>query len=320
MDIIIDNLFKEAYSLYFSDLHDNIVLEEVNGVFTKYDPEMLTDAVNIAKTAMSLNMMYSECYDKIVEKIIKKFPTADDIDRFILCIVMKIMIVRNSETIDSLLAKPRDIYKEVASKYFRIPIKKVSDVMIKKILAVKDESNYTEKVIKPCGWDEYFYNICIQIATNSKCLSRNIGAILVLDRSIISTGYNGPPTGVPSCAMRWKIDPTFSEYEPLVLDASDMSQCPRKLMKFDSGEGLFLCPAGHAERNVIVNAAKNGIATKNTTMYMACGIPCTQCLVEIINAGIKEIVVTSLKTYDKTSMYLLNQSSIGIRLFDFIKI
>jgi dCMP deaminase len=75
---------------------------------------------------------------------------------------------------------------------------------------------------------------------------------------------------------------------------------------YKSGEGLDLCVAGHAERNALINAARNGIAVKGTTIYMNCPIPCKDCLIEIINAGISEIVVTEQSFYDETSKYILD--------------
>jgi len=325
VDIVVDNFFKESYTLYYSNLHDTTILNEINNVFIKYDPEIVIDAVNIVKVAMSLGMTYTECYDKIVEKILIKFPVNEDIDRFILCITVKIMIAMNSVNIDDLLAKPRDIYREVASKHFRIPIKKVSDDIITRIKSLEDKLYSSEIVDKVGGWDEYFYNVCVQVSRNSKCFSRRIGSVLVYDKSIISTGYNGPPRGVPACDLRWKTDPTFVEFvhnnsNVNINDESYVGKCPRKYLGYKSGEGLELCPAGHAERNSLINAARYGIKTKDTSMYMSCPIPCTPCLVEIINAGVTEIIVTSLKTYDQTAMYLLNQSKINVRLFDFIAI
>lgn len=192
-----------------------------------------------------------------------------------------------------------------------------------------------KQIERVSGWDEYFYNICLAAAGNSKCLSREIGAVLVRDKSVISTGYNGPPRGVPPCDQRWYSDmKLFETWEDglkdkkLVRDsdpngeyfrAAVKGQCPRLFMGFKSGEGLDWCVAAHAEENAILNAARMGICTKGTAMYMTCGIPCSKCYVKIINAGIEELVVTSFKTYDVSTDYLLNKSDIKIRLFDFFK-
>jgi dCMP deaminase len=310
--------------LYFRDLPEEIVLNRITSVFNKYDPEMVIDSINIIKTAITLGMTYSECHDKIVSKIIEVFPPGEDIDLFILSLTMKILIIMKDENIESLLFKPRDIIKEVASKYFRVPLSAVNQNMIDTVDTastnfVGQDYSLTDSPVK--NWDEYFFNVCRQVARNSKCLSRRIGAVLVWDKGIISTGYNGPPRGVPKCDVRWKIDKKFfDKYGKFINDSSKLNGvCPRHIIGFKSGEGLDVCVAGHAERNALINAARKGIATKDTILYMTCGIPCSPCLVEIINAGVKEIVVTSLKTYDESSMYLLNQSSLGIRLYDFVK-
>lgn len=161
-------------------------------------------------------------------------------------------------------------------------------------------------------WDLYFMRNARVVGMNSKCLSRSIGAVLVRDKSIISTGYNGPPRGVQEC---WNRNPNFERI------------CPRYLRGYQSGEGLDLCIAGHAERNALINAARNGIATRDTTLVCYCGIPCKDCMIEIINAGVREVVykVDLCKAidgsagnvgdnyYDEMSKYLVKNSDIIVR-------
>jgi dCMP deaminase len=191
------------------------------------------------------------------------------------------------------------------------------------------------------NWDRYFYEMCKTVAKNSKCFSRKIGTVLVRDKSIISTGYNGPPRGIPHCGIRHHFDQairkefldkgvlSYKDFEIFNAQGGkenteiiynyqtkDFGQCPRRLLKFKSGEGLEWCVAGHAERNSLINAARNGIKTKGTTMYMSCGIPCTPCLVEIINSGVVEIVVTKMSFYDISAEYILKNSNLKYRLFD----
>jgi len=190
----------------------------------------------------------------------------------------------------------------------------------------------------PKSWDEYFYNICKVVASNSKCLSRKIGAAIVYDKTIISTGYNGPPRGVQTCDNRWLNDRSIRDYilkrtddqkflyitkKSKLFEEELQGKCPRYVpeMGFQSGQGLEWCVAGHAERNAIVNAARLGLhPLKGTKIYMTCGVPCTPCLIEIINAGIEEIIVTAYENafYDQSSKYLLEQSKIAIRTYDFI--
>lgn len=148
--------------------------------------------------------------------------------------------------------------------------------------------------------DKYYYGICEAVSKKSKCLSRQIGAILVVDKMVIATGYNGPPRGIPHCGV----------YVDGVLI------CPRRAKGFPSGEGLHLCPAAHAERNAIVQAARHGIKISGAILYINTNIPCFECLKEIINAGINEVVCTELTTYpDWLSGYLLEHSGIRVRTF-----
>jgi len=155
------------------------------------------------------------------------------------------------------------------------------------------------------SWDNYFMRIAKEVAQHSKCLSRSIGAILVRDKSIISTGYNGPPRSVPECWMR---------------NPDHERKCPRQVQGYKSGEGLHLCIAGHAERNAIVNAARLGIETKGSTLVCYCGIPCKDCMIEIINAGVIEVVYKIGSStgnfgdyYDEMSKYLIDNSDVIVR-------
>lgn len=178
--------------------------------------------------------------------------------------------------------------------------------------------SYEELAYELTPWDQKFYNLCCELSTWSPCQSRHIGAILVRDKTIISTGYNGPPRGIPHCgADRIASDPIIAHR---LLDTSDPvygddSMCPRQRLGFGSGEGLEFCPAAHAEDNCISNAARIGVNVKDSTMYLSCGIPCKDCLKKIINAGISEIVCTSIKYYDELSKWLVKESSLKIRTY-----
>ena len=151
-----------------------------------------------------------------------------------------------------------------------------------------------EETFKKTQWDKYFHNLCIAVASKSSCLSRQIGAVIVSDHSIVSTGYNGPPRGYPHC---------------------DGAICPRHEKGYKSGEGLLECPAAHAEANAIVNAARNGVSTLGCTLYLNTLIPCKDCMILIINAGIKEIVCEELKLYHEMSARLLVYTDIKVRTF-----
>lgn len=185
-------------------------------------------------------------------------------------------------------------------------------------------------------WDQWYYEICTVIGKKSQCLSRKIGAILVRDKAIVSQGYNGPPRGVITCDERWLVDKQmriavgFEKDNGTTIDEDELKEiyskklegiCPRYVpaFGFKSGQGLEWCVAGHAERNTLINAARFGISTKGTIMYMSCGVPCTPCLVEIINAGVVEIVISKMTFYDQSAEYLLKQSGLKCRVYDHLK-
>lgn len=168
-------------------------------------------------------------------------------------------------------------------------------------------------------WDEYYHGICVKVGDNSKCLSRQIGAILVQDKTIVCTGYCGPPRGVPHCGERYYLDSNLREVlKQRGIDPDDTVlhlTCPRYVLGFKSGEGLEWCVSGHAERNCLIQAGREGIRTKGSILYMDCGIPCTPCFVEILNAGVEEIIVTKKSHYDVSTPYLVQNSNLKIRIF-----
>jgi len=160
-------------------------------------------------------------------------------------------------------------------------------------------------------WDDYFMKLCETVASKSPCLSRHIGAIIVRDHSIVSTGYNGPPRGVPHCGER-----ILSEFpdDPLIkeeLIIQDPNICPRKMLGFVSGDGLYLCPAAHAERNCISNAARNGVSVLSSTLYLNTVLPCKDCMASIINAGI-HIIVCHSGEYDELALWMVKHSRIQV--------
>lgn len=170
------------------------------------------------------------------------------------------------------------------------------------------------KIKKQLEKDLYFMRIAREVSKASKCLSRKIGSVLVKDGCVVSTGYNGPAKGVHHCNER-----VFEFYETLDPQYNsklvwDSSKCPRRLYNYPSGQGLHLCQAGHSERNAIIQAARNGIATLGTTLYAYCGIPCKDCMIEIINSGIKELVYLKKdKSYDNYAERIMEESGISTR-------
>ena len=125
-------------------------------------------------------------------------------------------------------------------------------------------------------WDAYFMGLASYVAVNSKCASRSVGAVIVKGNRVVSTGYNGPPSGIPPCWVVHKLEP---------------GTCPRRAKGYNSGEGLEHCPATHAEVNSIVTAARMGVSVELGKMYVAgAPLPCKSCAVAIINAGIVQVI------------------------------
>jgi dCMP deaminase len=118
------------------------------------------------------------------------------------------------------------------------------------------------------SWDEYFMEITHLVARRSTCLRRQVGAVLVKDKNILATGYNGAPSGVAHC-----------------LEVG----CLREKLRVPSGERHELCRGLHAEQNAIIQAAKHGTNIDNAILYCTT-MPCVICSKMIINAGIRRIV------------------------------
>ncbi len=131
--------------------------------------------------------------------------------------------------------------------------------------------------------------LALVVAKRSTCLRQKVGAIIVKDKRILATGYNGAPSGMAHC-----------------LDIG----CLREKMKIPSGERQELCRGLHAEQNAIIQAAKFGISIEGATMYTT-HCPCITCAKMIINAGINKVVYG--KEYaDKRGLDLLKEAGIEV--------
>ncbi|MCX8110096.1 MAG: cytidine/deoxycytidylate deaminase family protein [Syntrophorhabdaceae bacterium] len=136
-------------------------------------------------------------------------------------------------------------------------------------------------------WDSYFMEIAQIVSKRSTCRRRNVGSLVVKDRRILSTGYNGAPKGLRHC-----------------LDG----ECLREKMNIASGERHELCRGLHAEQNAIIQAALHGVSIDGAELYST-HLPCSICMKMIINAGI--VRITYLDGYpDELSMNLIKEASI----------
>lgn len=117
------------------------------------------------------------------------------------------------------------------------------------------------------SWDDYFARITVLVASRATCVRRKVGAILVLEKRILATGYNGAPQGLAHC-----------------LEIG----CLREKQGIPSGERHELCRGIHAEQNVIIQAARYGISIVGSTLYCT-NLPCVICTKMLINSGVKKI-------------------------------
>ncbi|MEW6101043.1 MAG: cytidine/deoxycytidylate deaminase family protein [Candidatus Omnitrophota bacterium] len=140
------------------------------------------------------------------------------------------------------------------------------------------------------SWDEYFLEMAKLVSRRATCLRRSVGAVLVKDKRILATGYNGAPSGLEHC-----------------LDIG----CLREKLKIPSGERHELCRALHAEQNALIQASLYGISAKGSTLY-ATNQPCVICAKMLINAGINEIVIKDGYP-DKMAMDFLREAKIKVK-------
>ena len=145
-----------------------------------------------------------------------------------------------------------------------------------------------KKNLRP-GWDKYFMDIADLVSKRSTCLRRSVGAVLVKDRRLLATGYNGAPSGLHHC-----------------LDVG----CLREQLGVPSGERHELCRGLHAEQNAIIQAALHGVSVNGATLYCT-NHPCIICAKMIINAGIKRIVYEEGYA-DDLAVQMLRESKIRL--------
>lgn len=146
------------------------------------------------------------------------------------------------------------------------------------------------------NWDDYFINIAKNISLRSKDENTKIGVVIVgKDRQIVSTGYNSFPRGIND-------------------------GLPDRQSR-EGGEKYYWF--SHAETNAIINCALNGVSSKDCIMYMSCGLPCTDCCRNIINAGIKEIwckednfTQERWKTHGERSLQMFEEANVKINYYD----
>jgi dCMP deaminase len=140
------------------------------------------------------------------------------------------------------------------------------------------------------NWDDFFMAIAELVGEQSTCLRRHVGAVIVKDKRMLSTGYNGAPSGISHCETRG---------------------CLRQNLGIPSGERYELCYAAHAEQNAINNAAKYGVAINGTVLYCT-DYPCAMCAKSIVNSGITTVIYKNGPVYDMSKEILAGIKTIQL--------
>ncbi len=141
-------------------------------------------------------------------------------------------------------------------------------------------------------WDSYFMEIAGIVKKRSTCLRRQVGAVIVKERRILATGYNGAPQNLAHCSE---------------------TGCLRQRLQVPSGERHEICRGLHAEQNAIIQSALHGVTTKGSVVYTT-DFPCSLCAKMLVNAGVVEIVAQ--KDYpDELSREVLAEAGIIVRRY-----
>lgn len=147
-------------------------------------------------------------------------------------------------------------------------------------------------VNKRPSWDEYFMQLAHLISTRSTCTRRKVGAVVVKEKRILSTGYNGTPSGVKHCTE---------------------VGCLREKLGVPSGQRQEICRGLHGEQNAILQAARFGNSMKDSVLYCTTQ-PCVTCAKMIINSGVTEVIYEG-EYPDKLALEILKEAGIKLTRF-----
>ena len=143
------------------------------------------------------------------------------------------------------------------------------------------------------SWDSYFMKIAEDVSTRSTCLRRQVGAVIVKDKRILTTGYNGAPTGISHCTEQ---------------------NCLRMIYNVPSGERHELCRGLHAEQNAVIQAAYYGVSVKGAAIYVT-HQPCSICTKMLINSGIESFIFR-IPYKDNLALEMISEAGIICRILE----
>ena len=236
-------------------------IHELGGILLAVDADPETRYARVlARQSETDNISFEKFLEDEKREMFSANPNQQNLST---CKNMADYIIHNDKTIDFLDKQVNMVIEKMLSKLSQKKEAKEGE-------EIKTSNQKTEEKIetKRHSWDEYFMKIAALVAERSTCLRHNIGAIIVKDKRIISSGYNGAAKGITDCLERG---------------------CLRNELGIESGTRHEICRAIHAEQNAIIQGAFHGVSIKGGSMYCT-HTPCMICAKMIVNSGIKEII------------------------------
>ncbi len=206
---------------------------------------------------------------------------------------------RAAQTLEQFVAEEsRELDSHDPANQQLIATRRLADITIQNDGSIEDLRMQLDRLLPEImsnfsrpDWDEYFMNIAKVVASRSNCIKRKVAAIIVKDKRVISTGYNGTPRGAQNC---------------------NEGGCPRCNSMAPSGTALEECLCCHGEENAITQAAYHGTSLKGATLYTTFA-PCLLCTKMIINSGIVEVVYNKDYPLNDRALALLAECHIQLR-------
>lgn len=248
------------------------LIKEKQGVLFGVNADVKKRYERIIKRGSSTD---SVSFEKFVEDEKREFENEDETKGNLKkCLELTDFVFENNEGVEELKEKVNSIVSGLKEK----------DIQ---------EQEKKEKYYRP-SWDEYFIKMAALVAERSTCLRHRIGAVIVKDKRVLTTGYNGAVAGAVDCTVLG---------------------CVKDEQNLESGMGYETCRAMHAEQNAIVQAAYSGISIQGATLYCT-HTPCMICAKMIVNAGIKQVVSYHDFQGDKGAKIFLESLGILVRKID----
>lgn len=202
------------------------------------------------------------------------------------------------ETLEALRAlEGRELQSADPAAQQLLAVRDLADLVVDNTGSLEDFCQKLQEVLQENlfferpSWDAYFLSIARVISTRSNCVKRKVGAVIAVDRRIISTGYNGTPRGVRNC---------------------NEGGCPRCNSFVEKGTRLDECLCSHAEENSITQAAYHGVSVRGGSLYTTLS-PCLMCTKMTINAGIEEVAYNAAYPLGDVALSLLREAGVKLR-------